>query len=213
MIDTFTPVSTLVIIAHPDDETLWAGGTILLHPEWNWFIACLCRKNDSERAPRFYKVIKELRAQGNMADLDDGPEQTPLILKNVKQTIISLIPRTSFDLVVTHSIQGEYTKHRRHWEVSRSVLELCQSGVIQAKNLWMFAYEDGNKDYFPRAIENADRKFTLPAKIWKKKYSLITQIYGYKKNGFEARTTPNPEAFWCFKTPKEIFEIDLKLRR
>jgi len=22
-----------VIVAHPDDETLWAGGTIMMHPE------------------------------------------------------------------------------------------------------------------------------------------------------------------------------------
>ena len=25
-----------MIVAHPDDETLWAGGTILKHPEWHW---------------------------------------------------------------------------------------------------------------------------------------------------------------------------------
>jgi len=23
-----------VIVAHPDDETLWTGGMILMHPEW-----------------------------------------------------------------------------------------------------------------------------------------------------------------------------------
>ena len=25
-----------VIVAHPDDETLWAGGIILMYPEANW---------------------------------------------------------------------------------------------------------------------------------------------------------------------------------
>ena len=28
-----------VIVAHPDDETLWAGGLLLAHPEWTTFIA------------------------------------------------------------------------------------------------------------------------------------------------------------------------------
>jgi LmbE family N-acetylglucosaminyl deacetylase len=34
--------SIAVIVAHPDDETLWAGGTILEHPSNDWFIVCLC---------------------------------------------------------------------------------------------------------------------------------------------------------------------------
>lgn len=213
MEDTFAPGSTAVITAHPDDETLWAGGTILLHPEWNWYIACLCRKSDPNRAPKFYKVVKQLNARGNMADLDDGVEQTPLILSNVKETILSLLPQTTFDLIITHSLNGEYTRHRRHWEVSRSVLELWQSGALKTNHLWMFAYEDGEKSYFPRAIETSNRKFMIPQKIWKRKYELITKIYGYKKSSFEARTTPNPEAFWCFTNPEEVFDIDIKIRR
>ena len=47
-----------LIVAHPDDETLWAGGTILSHPSWKWFIVCLCRKSDKKRATKFYKVLQ-----------------------------------------------------------------------------------------------------------------------------------------------------------
>jgi len=28
--------SCAVIVAHPDDETLWVGCTILMYPEANW---------------------------------------------------------------------------------------------------------------------------------------------------------------------------------
>jgi hypothetical protein len=58
-----------IIVAHPDDETLWAGGTILNHPSWKCFIICLCRKNDPDRAPRFYKALHVLKSQGNMVTL------------------------------------------------------------------------------------------------------------------------------------------------
>jgi LmbE family N-acetylglucosaminyl deacetylase len=44
-----------VIVAHPDDETLWAGGTILSHPTWNCFIISLCSGSDPDRNPGFLK--------------------------------------------------------------------------------------------------------------------------------------------------------------
>ena len=64
-----------IIVAHPDDETLWAGGTILTQPSWNFFIACLCRKNDADRAPKFFKALQLFKADGQMGDMDDSPEK------------------------------------------------------------------------------------------------------------------------------------------
>jgi pentatricopeptide repeat protein len=59
------PKNVAVIVAHPDDETLWAGGTILSHPSWNCFIVSVCRRNDFERASKFYKALKVLKSGGN----------------------------------------------------------------------------------------------------------------------------------------------------
>ena len=77
--DEIKPKNVAVIVAHSDDETLWAGGTILSHPSWNCFIISLCRESDTERATKFYRALKVLRPEGIMGDLDDGPEQIPLI--------------------------------------------------------------------------------------------------------------------------------------
>src|SRR5674476_426209 len=78
-----------VIVAHPDDETLWAGGTMLSHPSWNWFIVCLSRKSDKERATKFYDALKIFKAEGIMGDLDDGPDQVPLDEKVVEGATVS----------------------------------------------------------------------------------------------------------------------------
>ena len=37
----------LVIVAHPDDETIWMGGTILKNKNWKWTILSLCRASDT----------------------------------------------------------------------------------------------------------------------------------------------------------------------
>src|SRR5665647_591278 len=113
-----TPKSIAVIVAHPDDETLWAGGTILSHPNHKWFIVCLCRASDTERAARFSNALILLKAQGVMGDLDDGPNQHLLDEKELENEILRLLPNTPFDLIITHDSSGEYTKHLRHEEVN-----------------------------------------------------------------------------------------------
>ncbi|WP_282017623.1 PIG-L deacetylase family protein [Salegentibacter mishustinae] len=202
--NTLSDKNAVVIVAHPDDETLWCGGTILTHSSFNWFVISLSRGDDPERAPKFYRCIKTLNAAGAMGILDDGPEQNPLDIELIKKAILDLLPELNFDLIITHNPTGEYTRHLRHEEVSRAVLELWYESKISTKELWTFAYEDGKKEYLPRPEEKAFR-FPLPEKIWKKKYALITETYGFPTAGFEAKTTPRVEAFWKFKNPGKAY--------
>jgi LmbE family N-acetylglucosaminyl deacetylase len=187
-----------IIVAHPDDETLWAGGTILSHPHWSCFIVCLCRSEDKDRSGKFYEALKILRAEGVMGNLDDGPEQEPLAEEEVERTILNLLDKRHYDLVITHSPNGEYTKHLRHEETGKAVLSLWQSGKISASELRTFAYEDGNRQYLPKPVANADICRTLTKHIWLRKYSIITDTYGFSPDSWEAKTTPKKEAFWHF---------------
>jgi LmbE family N-acetylglucosaminyl deacetylase len=202
-INSNLPKSVAVIVAHPDDETLWAGGTILNHPSWKYFIVCLCRGSDKDRAPRFYKALKILKSEGIMGDLDDGPDQKPLDEKEVERTIMQLLPQTHFDLIISHNPSGEYTRHIRHEEVSKAVITLWHAGKISTNELWTFAYEDGNKKYCPKPIEKASIYEKLTKRIWLNKYSIITSIYGFEKNSWEAETTPKAESFWQFFDPND----------
>lgn len=192
-----------VIVAHPDDEILWAGGTILSQPAWRCFIATLCRASDPDRAPRFFRALNALGAEGTMSDLDDGPEQTPLAESEVRGAILRLLPQRDFDLILTHSPAGEYTRHRRHEEIGRAVIRLWHAGQLSAEEVWIFAYEDGGKQYLPRPIKTGTLYQPLPDEIWQRKYRLITQVYGFEENGFEAKTTPRAEAFWRFTNPAD----------
>jgi LmbE family N-acetylglucosaminyl deacetylase len=191
-----------VIVAHPDDEILWAGGTILGHARWKCFIVSLCRGKDEDRSPRFYKALKILKSEGIMGDLDDGPEQKPLQEDVVENTILELLPVKHFDLIISHHPNGEYTRHLRHEETGRAVIKLWNAGKISASELWVFAYTDNNKKHWPVAVEKANICRRLPEQIWLSKYRLITETYGFEKGGFEAETTPRAEAFWQFTEPE-----------
>ena len=195
--------SVAVIVAHPDDETLWAGGTILNNPSWKCFIICVCRKNDEDRAPKFCNALKIFHADGAMGDLDDGPAQNSLEETEVEKMILNLLPSKHFDLIITHDPAGEYTEHLRHKETSKAVITLWHNSKIDSNELWTFAYEDGNKKYYPKAIQDATSFHTLEDKIWLKKYNIITQTYGFRQESWEAKTTPKTESFWQFKNSIE----------
>ena len=195
------PVRAVVVVAHPDDETLWCGGTILAHPHRRWTVVSLCRATDPDRAPRFFQALDALGATGSMADLDDGPDQTPLDPDEVRETILSLLPVGPTDLIVSHSPRGEYTRHRRHEAVGRAVLALWAEKRIATAAVWAFAYDDAGGARLPTAVPHADRVEELAEPVWREKYRIITAVYGFGPESFDARATPRTEAFWCFDSP------------
>jgi hypothetical protein len=139
-----------------------------------------------------------------MADMDDGPDQLPLADGLVQDTVLGLVGNGPYDLVLTHGPFGEYTRHLRHEEVSRAVVALWTDGRLRAGRLWMFAYEDGGGRYLPRADRAADRIEKLSDDVWREKYRIITEVYGFGAESLEARTTPREEAFRCFRSPADV---------
>ncbi len=199
---TYEHVNCAVIVAHPDDETLWAGGTLLMHPDSCWTVVTLTRKSDADRALKFGKALEHYGAKGIMGDLDDGPEQKPLRTVDVEDAIMDLLPSHRYDVLFTHGLWGEYTRHKRHEEVARAVVALRESGRLSTGEIWMFAYDDAGGKHLPRPVENGDVYIRLPRDIWEHKYRVITEVYGFGPDSFEARTTPKDEAFWVIGKEK-----------
>lgn len=192
--------SVAVLVAHPDDETLWAGGALLSETSWLPFVWSACRAHDADRAPKFRRVLERLNAQGSMAGLDDGPEQLPLTDQQIEEALLECLPKRHFDRIITHSPLGEYTRHLRHEEVARTVLRLWLRGTLSAAELWLFAYDDDGGSRLPSAITTANIVYELSAEVWQQKHRLLTEEYGFAETSWEARVTPRTEAFFRVTT-------------
>ncbi len=191
----------LVIIAHPDDETIWMGGTIQ-RQKCHWTIFSLCRASDSDRAPKFKKVCALYNANCIIADLEDE-KLAPLSISEISTLIKNNLENKKFDTIFTHGANGEYG-HRRHIEIRKSVAQLQKQNVLICRSLYSFAYELSDKLVPCTAMRIATPKKTntminLTKKELETKKKIIHEIYGFKKNSFEYLCCNKTESFTKLK--------------
>jgi LmbE family N-acetylglucosaminyl deacetylase len=108
----------LVVVAHPDDETLWGAGRIM---QWSSqgaavnVVCCSKPKKDPERAERFLQACGVLGAHGVVLDAIDRGAHEPLALPSWGAEMFR-----DFDWVLTHNSLGEYG-HPHHKQVHEFV--------------------------------------------------------------------------------------------
>jgi LmbE family N-acetylglucosaminyl deacetylase len=187
----------LVIVAHPDDETIWLGGT-LLKDNSNKTIICLCRKKDEDRYPKFKKVCKILKSKGYISDLDDSEKgyYKKISKKEIINRILKITKNKKYDTLYTHGKNGEYG-HIRHIEVYNSVNEMLNKKLLYAKDVFYFSYiKKVNKKKIKSCNINssADKLIRLEKPYFKMKKKLIQEVYGFKKGSFEEKSCRDREA-------------------
>ncbi|HIH09114.1 MAG TPA: hypothetical protein HA254_00420 [Candidatus Diapherotrites archaeon] len=189
-------VKALVVVAHPDDETIWMGGRIMHEKGWEWTILSLCRKDDTDRKPKFFKACSELGARGFISDLDDEhPEQDLHSLDEVVKRVEPIVADKQFDFVFTHGPNGEYG-HKRHIETHNAVKEMVEGGEITCANFLCFDYIAKNEPFRAEPNPKSFGKFALsPQEFARKKY-LIEDVYGFSKDSFESISCTKNEHFW-----------------
>ncbi|MFN8546879.1 MAG: PIG-L family deacetylase [Candidatus Eisenbacteria bacterium] len=110
----------VVIVAHPDDETLWCGGLRLLHPWLDWTFVVATHFASSPRVRELASIAEEAQAELHCLELEDRLDR-PLDIE--LRARLEALPWGRFRFVFTHGAEGEYG-HPHHRAVHRAVVEL-----------------------------------------------------------------------------------------
>jgi LmbE family N-acetylglucosaminyl deacetylase len=89
-----------LVLAHPDDESLWAAGLLIRYPgDWT-AICCSIPARDPIRAWKFFDACEVLGARARLMPFVEKP--------NAPLDHLGELELDGFDLIVTHGAAGEY---------------------------------------------------------------------------------------------------------
>jgi LmbE family N-acetylglucosaminyl deacetylase len=134
-----TPVNALLLHAHPDDETIFAGGLLLNYPDWVWTLVCMtmqsrARLREYEAAvTRFVSAGVNLGRSVTLQQKDVGQRLGTADMRRWKHALEALELTPS--IVFTHNSRGEYG-HGHHIALSDMSHQVYD-------NVWEFYYPNG----------------------------------------------------------------------
>ena len=116
-----------MIVAHPDDETIFGGGFLQENPGTH--VICMTNRTDRIRSIEFHRAMKLLDCVYSIFDLyDDANIDLPF--NQVRARISSIVPAGA--KIVTHAASGEYG-HRHHLNIHAAVLSITDDFYVFGK--------------------------------------------------------------------------------
>ena len=144
----------LMIVAHPDDETIWGGAHLL---DDDYLVVCITCGNSVRRNYEFKKVMKYTKDQFIALGYPDKPKGVKSDWVNLEEGLYDdlkeIITAKSWDLIVTHNKEGEYG-HIHHKKTNKIVTDIYNDLKLK-EDLYYFG-----KYYTKKKIKNYEQELT-----------------------------------------------------
>ena len=152
----------LLVVSHPDDETLFFSGALLHLRDLPWLIVCVTNGNadgaGSARAMDFQKACQMFKVKAAVQWNFPDVYEERLDIAGLEYHLRQLPPPTE---IYTHGIVGEYG-HPHHQDVSFAVHKI----FARHCPIWVPAYN-----------AFAEKTFTLTQKQYELKAQVYSEIY------------------------------------
>lgn len=133
-------IENVMIIAHPDDETIWGGNHIL---NGKYLIVCMTSGDNEIRKKEFEKTLSYTKDIGIMLQYPDNPNGVKDDWSNskdgIKKDLRYLLTYKDWKNIVTHNPDGEYG-HIQHKSTSFIVSSLCNELALTDKLTYFGKY-------------------------------------------------------------------------
>ena len=141
----------LMIVAHPDDETLWGGANLIKD---TYFVVCIKIGYNIKRASDFKEILKFINNSGIILNythilanvIDDWSEIKTGIMKDLS-LIINIQNQTK---IVTHVLEGT-TVHKQHIKLSKYVTKIAKK--CNKYNILYYFWKLYEKDKIPSNLK------------------------------------------------------------
>jgi len=166
-------VNKLMIVAHPDDETLWGGGELIND---NYLVICLTCGTNEIREKEFKEVMKKTGDDYIMLGYPDKTHgkrnDWHKHEKNIIVDLKEIIECKIWNNITTHNPDGEYG-HNQHKLINQYVTNL-----VEDKNKLIYFGHYYSKD---KIVQVKDELIKLDDSVMDYKRELISV---YKSQGF-----------------------------
>ncbi len=121
-----TGVDNLMIVAHPDDETLWGGLHLI---EDNYLVVCITCGPNKERVNEFISVMNETNDKYILLGYPDKTngerDNWDSSRAGITSDLKKIIALKDWNIIATHNPQGEYG-HQHHKMTNQMVTQIVQ---------------------------------------------------------------------------------------
>lgn len=181
----FNKYDKLMIVAHPDDETLWGGGHLI---DDNYVVVCVTCGKNKIRLNEIRRVLKKTddnlislwypdKVRGKRSDWKKCYD-------NIENDLDKVINAYDWKVIVTHNTDGEYG-HIHHKMLNKMVTDIYDREDIEGKLFYFGKYYTKSNVYVLRSKQN---KYNPNSINEKKKLIKMYHSQGFIKKMFNHMT-------------------------